>query len=155
MYSLNLKKSAVSAAIMAAMIGASATPALAASVQSSFNVDITLTSLCSVSTPANLSFSYTAQQATAATATTPFTVTCSNGLPYTVSLSGANVTDDAVGLAYSLAVTAPVGGGTGTGASQAYSIDGTIAAGQSGTCVTATCTNAAATNKTKTITVNY
>ena len=139
----------------AALIGFSSSPAQAASVTSSFNVDITLTSLCSVSTPAALSFAYTAMQGTAATASTPFTVTCSNSLPYTVSVSGANTLDDAVGLNYTLAVTPPVGGGTGTGASQAYSIDGTIPANQSGTCVSATCTNAAATNNVHTITVLY
>ena len=146
--------------IMASMI-ASATfvvataPAQAATVTSSFNVDITLTSLCSVSTPANLTFAYTALQVAASTASTPFSVTCATGLPYTVALSGTNVTDDAVGLAYSLALTAPVGGGTGTGAAQAYSVSGTIAGGQAGTCITASCVNTLATNKTKTVTVTY
>jgi len=154
MKSLQFKNFAASTIAAVALI-ASAAPAQAASVISNFNVDITLTSLCSVSTPANLSFSYTAFQATAATATTPFIVTCVTALPYTVGVSGANVTDDAVGLAYSLAVTAPVGGGTGTGAAQNYSIDGTIPSGQAGTCTSATCTNAAATNNVKTITVGY
>ncbi len=151
---LNLKKFAVSTIAASALIVAAA-PTQAATVTSNFNVDITLTSLCAVSTPANLSFAYTTFQAAASVASTPFSVTCANALPYTVGLSGANVTDDAVGLAYSLVVTAPAGGGTGTGAAQAYSIDGTIAAGQAGTCTTATCTNAAATNNVKTITVTY
>ena len=137
------------------MMFAAAAPAQAASVLSTLNVDITLTSLCQVSTPANLSFAYTSFQATAATASTPFNVTCVSGLPYTVGVSGANVTDDAVGLAYSLAVAAPIGGGTGTGLSQNYAIDGTIAAGQAGTCTSATCTNALATNNIKIVTIAY
>jgi hypothetical protein len=127
-----------------------------ATVQSNFNVDITLTSACSVSTPGNLSFAYTALQATAATASSPFSVTCASGLPYSVGVSGANATDDAVGLAYNLVVTPPlVSPGVGTGLSQSYSIDGTIPSGQAGTCITATCVNTAATNKSKTVTVTY
>jgi len=151
---LNMKRFAASTIAATALIVAAA-PTQAAIVQSNFNVDITLTSLCAVSTPANLSFAYTTFQAGASVASSPFTVTCANLLPYTVGLSGANVTDDDVGLAYSLAVTAPGGGGTGTGAAQAYSVDGTIAGGQAGTCITASCTNAAATNNVKTITVTY
>ena len=142
MKNLNMKKLVASTIAASALFVASA-PAQSAAVVSTFNVDITLTSLCAVSTPANLTFAYTAFQVAAATASTPFTVTCADTLPYSVAVSGANVTDDAVGLAYSLAVTAPGGGGTGTGLAQTYSIDGTIAAGQSGTGTTATCTNAA------------
>jgi len=154
MKSLTTKKFAISA-IAAASLFTAATSTQAASVTSTFTVGITLTSLCSVSTPANLTFAYTAFQIPAATASSPFTVTCVNGLPFSVAVSGAAVTDDAVGLAYSLLVTPPAGGGTGTGASQAYSIDGTIAGGQAGTCTAASCTNAAATNNLKTITVTY
>jgi len=154
MKSLQIKKLLASTIAAAAMI-ASAPSAQAASVISNFNVDITLTSACSVSTPGNLTFAYTALQAAPATASSPFNITCANLLPYTVGVSGANVTDNAVGLAYSLVVTAPVGGGTGTGASQIYSIDGTIAGGQAGSCVSASCVNTAATNKAKTVTVTY
>jgi len=154
MNNLQMKKLLASTIAAAAMI-ASVPSAQAASVISSFNVDITLTSACSVSTPGNLTFAYTALQAVPATATSPFSVTCASGLPYTVGVSGASVTDNAVGLAYSLAITAPVGGGVGTGSSQLYSIDGTIASGQAGSCVSATCVNTAATNKAKTVTVTY
>ena len=147
-------KLASSAIVAAAMFTATA-PAQAASVVTNFNVDITLTALCSVSTPANLAFAYTTNQTTAAAATTPFSVTCANSLPYTVGVSGASVIDSAVGLLYNLAVTAPVGGGTGTGLAQNYSIDGTIPANQAGTCTTATCNNVASTNNVKTLTVAY
>lgn len=155
MKSVQLKKFAAST-IAAAMMFSAASSAQAASVVSGgFNVDINLISACNVSTPGALSLTYTALQTTAATATTPFTVTCVTGLPYTVAVSGANTVDDAVGLSYNLAVTAPAGGGTGTGVSQSYSIAGTIPAGQAGTCTTASCTNAAATNNVKTVTVGY
>ena len=151
-----MKKLAVSTIAAAAMFAATAPAAQAATASSgAFDVDITLTSGCTVATPANLAFTYTSFQVAAATATSPFNISCTTSLPYTVAVSGPAVTDDAVNLAYTLAVTAPVGGGTGTGAAQAYSIDGSIAAGQAGTCATGSCTNAAATNKTKTVTVTY
>ena len=149
-------KKLVASTITTAALITTAMPAQAAFVSSTFNVDITLTSACSVGTPANLTFSYTALQVAAATATSPFSVTCATGLPYTVTVSGSPVTDDAVGLAYTLAITAPVASpGVGTGAAQNYSVDGSIAGGQAGTCITASCVNTAATNKTKTITVTY
>lgn len=150
----SIQKFAASTIAAAALIAATA-PAQAAIVSSNFNVDITLTSACSVSTPVNLAFTYTALQVAPSTATSPFNVICATGLPYTVTLTGTNVTDDAVGLAYSLALTAPVGGGTGTGLAQAYSVGGSIAGGQAGTCITASCTNALATNNLKTVTVTY
>jgi len=146
---------AVSAITGAMLIAAAPTAQAVAIVQSTFNVDITLTSACSVSTPANLTFAYTALQTTAATASSTFSVTCANGLPYNVGVSGQSVTDSVVGLAYSLVVTPPVGGGTGTGSAQSYSIDGTIASGQAGTCISASCTNAGSTNSSKIVTVTY
>jgi len=155
MENLRMRKLVISTFAAVAMIAA-APASQGATVQSNFNVDITLTSACSVSTPGNLSFAYTALQGSASTSSSPFNITCATGLPYSVGVSGANVTDDAVGLAYSLVVTPPlVSPGTGTGSAQIYSIDGTIASGQSGTCITATCVNTAATNKTKTVTVTY
>lgn len=154
MKSFQMKKLVAATIAVASMI-AVAPSAQAAAVNSVFNVDITLTSACAVSTPANLTFAYTALQAANATATSPFSVTCVTGLPYTVGVSGANVTDSAVGLAYSLVIAAPVGGGTGTGAAQSYAVNGTIASGQAGTCITATCTNAASINNVKTLTVTY
>jgi spore coat protein U-like protein len=155
MKNVRLKKIAAST-IAATLLFSAASSAQAASVVSgNFNVDINLISACNVSTPGALSFTYTALQTTAATASTPFTVTCVTGLPYTVTVSNPNTTDDAVGLLYNLSVLAPVGGGTGNGTAQNYSIDGTIPAGQAGTCTTASCTNAAATNNVKTVTVGY
>ncbi len=155
MKSPQLKK-LVASTIAAAMMFSAASSAQAASVVSGgFNVDINLISACNVSTPGALSLTYTALQTTAATATTPFSVTCVTGLPYSVAVSAPNTTDDAVNLLYNLTVVAPVGGGTGTGATQNYAIDGTIPAGQSGTCTTASCMNTAATNNVHTVTVGY
>jgi hypothetical protein len=46
---------------------------------------------------------------------------------------------------------------TGSGAAQTYYVHGTIAANQGGNCAVAggACTNAAATNRNKTITITY
>jgi hypothetical protein len=63
------------------------------------------------------------------------------------------VTDDAVNLAYTLGLSATTG--TGSGVDQAYSVSGSMALGQAGTCLTAACTNAAATNKVRTLYVVY
>lgn len=154
MKSLQLKK-LVASTISAAALFAAVTPAQAVgTVSTNFNVGITLSPLCSVSTPAPLAFTYTSFQATAAAAVTPFTVTCPLNMPYTVGVT-AGATDNAVQLAYSLAVAAPVGGGTGTGVVQNYAVNGTIASGQGGACTTVPCTNALATNNVQTITVSY
>lgn len=156
MKSLQMKKLAVSTIAAAAMFAAIAPVAQATTATTgNFNVDITLTSACTVTTPAALALSYTSFQGAAATATSPFNIACTNTLPYTVAVSGAATTDDAVNLAYSLAITAPVGGGAGTGAAQAYSVGATIASGQAGTCVAGSCTNAAATNNGHTVTITY
>ncbi|NOU01510.1 MAG: fimbrial major subunit CsuA/B family protein [Gallionella sp.] len=155
MTSIQLKKFAASTIAAAMMFAAaSSAQAAAATVSTTFNVDISLSPLCSVTTPANLAFNYTSFQPTPAAASTPFTVTCPNGTPYTVGVTGG-ATDDAVNLTYNLAVAAPVGGGTGSGVAQSYAINGTIASGQGGTCTTNPCTNALATNNVQTITVSY
>jgi spore coat protein U-like protein len=151
MKSFQLKKLAAST-ITAAMMFAVTSAAQAATVSTTFNVDISLSPLCSVTTPANLSFNYTSFQPTAATATTPFSVTCPTGTAYTVGVS-SGATDDAVNLTYNLAVSAA--GGTGNGVAQGYAINGTIASGQGGTCTTVPCTNALATNNVQTVVVSY
>ncbi len=151
MKSLQLKKFAAST-IAAALFAVAAPAQAVGTVSTNFNVDITLSPLCSVSTPAPLAFTYTSFQPTAATAATPFTVTCPTGIPYTVGVT-AGATDNAVQLAYSLALSS--GAGTGTGVAQNYAVNGTIASGQGGACTSVPCTNAAATNNVQTITVAY
>jgi spore coat protein U-like protein len=137
-------------------------PAYAATAAGTFNVVINLTSKCEInstnaSTGAVINdvvFNYTSFQTTAATSTGGgFNVRCTNSLPYTLALSNLGVTDDAVNLAYTLALSATTG--TGNGTDQAFTVNGTMAAGQAGTCALATCANTAATNKTKTLTITY
>jgi spore coat protein U-like protein len=119
-----------------------------------FNVVFITNPVCTLSPVPNLIFNYTSFQGAPALASANFTITCSNWLPYTMALDNAGpITDNAVNLSYSLSLSAP--GGTGTGFAQSYSVDGTMAAGQSGTCAGAICTNAAATNKTRTLTITY
>lgn len=153
MKSLQLKKLAASTIAAALFVAA---PAHAVgTVSTTFNVDITLSPLCSVSTPANLAFNYTSFQPTAAAASSGFTVTCPTGINYTVGVT-PGATDDAVNLAYSLAVTpVTLGAGTGSGVAQNFTVDGTMASGQGGACTTVPCTNALATNNVQTITVAY
>lgn len=156
MKGFQMKKIAVSTVAAATLFAAMAPAAQATTaVSGNFNVNITLNTVCQVTTPGAIALTYTSLQGSAATQSSGFSVTCTNSLPYSVSISSPSVTDDAVNLAYTLAVGAPVGGGTGTGAAQSYTVDATIGANQSGTCGTASCTNAAATNKTHTVTVTY
>ncbi len=134
----------------------------AATTTGTFNVVINLTSVCTLGTIADVTFDYTSFQNTASTPNAgsgAFNVTCTPGLQYTMALTTTNgggtadVTDDAVNLAYTL--TVPAAAQTGTGAAQAFTVTGSMAANQSGNCATTTCTNAAATNRGKTLTVTY
>jgi hypothetical protein len=45
--------------------------------------------------------------------------------------------------------------GIGSGTPQPFSVTGSMAGNQAGTCAGATCTNAGATNRTHTLIVNY
>lgn len=146
-------KKLILAALMG-FVGIGAGVANAGTATGNFNVNITLTSVCQLTGPADLDFTYTSFQAGAATGVGgAFSVQCTNSLPYTMALDSTSVTDDAVNLAYTLGLSAA--GGTGNGAAQAYTVTGSMAAAQSGTCATASCTNAAATNKQRTLTITY
>ena len=119
-----------------------------------FNVVFITNANCTLTPPPSLTFNYTSFQGAAALASANFSVTCSTLLPYTLSLDSVGpITDNALNLTYTLSLSAP--GGTGTGATQTYSVNGTMAGGQGGTCASALCTNAAATNKMRTLTVSY
>lgn len=149
-----MKKLLISAIAAVATLAAIIPVAQATTTTGNFDVVINLTSACQITTaPGNITFNYTSLQGTAATPTSSYAVTCTNLLPYTMSVSGASVTDDAVNLAYDLTLSATVG--VGSGASQPYTVNGNMAAGQAGTCATASCTNTLATNKTKTLTITY
>ena len=113
----------------------------------SFPVDIITPATCNLSTPpGNLVFNYTGFGA-AANASTTYGVTCTSYLPYTMALDATSGT--LLGVNYTLSL--PVAGGTGTGLEQSYGINGTIAAGQSGTCGAGTCTASQA----RTLTITY
>lgn len=135
----------IAAGILFGLVSASSQ---AATATGTFNVTINFTSVCTANT-AGLApiFNYTAGQVAVASFATAqsFTVTCTNGVPYTVSL-------DAGGTGYTGAYTAPTGTytntastlvyslslpatttGTGSGAAQTWNLTGSMAGGQAGT----------------------
>ena len=152
MKSIQLKKLVASTIAAAALLAAASSAQAVATVSTTFNVDITLSPLCTVSTPANLAFNYTSFQPTAAVASSPFTVTCPLNTTYSVAVAGSTL-DNAVNLTYNLSTTAAAE--TGTGAAQNFTVDGTIAPLQGGACTSVPCNNASATNKVQTLIVSY
>lgn len=117
------------------------------STSNTFPVNIATPWTCSISSaPGTVAFAYVAFGG-AATASTSFGVTCTTYLPYTLSLDAT--TGTIVGLTYTLAVNPP--SGVGTGSAQTLQIDGTMAAGQAGTCGTATCSGV----NSRTLTLSY
>jgi len=135
-----------------------------------FNVNITLTSSCTLSAIAPVTFAYTSSQGGIANAGGgAFTVQCSNTLPYTFGLQAGNaaatppgagsvnVTDNGVNLAYQL--TLATTSHTADGTAQPYTIGGTMAANQVGTCALASCDNqtgaTTSSNRVNTLIVNY
>ena len=132
------------------------TGAQAATVPSTFNVNITLTPKCEIATTStDLAFAYESFQMGAQPATGGgFSLRCTTGLvPVSFTLDSASVTDAATNLAYTITLPTPL---AGTGAAQAYSVTGSMAAGQAGTCaLNAGCTNSASANKQRTLTITY
>jgi len=119
-----------------------------------FNVSVNLTSVCQISTVPTAAFTYTSFQATAATFASSFNILCTNTLPISsITLDSTSVTDADTNLAYTLSLgTLPT---AGTGVAQSVAITGSMAAGQAGTCATATCSNASSANKQRTLTITY
>lgn len=117
---------------------------------STIGVSINNTSLCLLtSPPTQLTFNYTSFQTTAATASSPYTVRCTLNETYTMTLDAGGGT--LLNLDYTLTLSNP-GGRTGTGMPENFTIDGSIAAGQAGTCATGVCTSAP---QTRTLTITY
>lgn len=111
-----------------------AAPALTA--MTSAGVAIGTPATCSISAaPGSIVFNYTSLGA-AVTPSTTFGVNCTTALSYTMALDVT--TGTLVGLNYSLALS--TASSTGIGAQQTHSINGTMAAGQAGTCAAGTCT---------------
>lgn len=140
-------------------------------VTGTFNVVINLTSKCEfVTAPTDLTMSYTSFQTLPATGSMSFGVRCTAGLPYSIGLNNtATVNDSSVLLNYTLNLSNNATHAAGTngsltglsgatlGATQTYHVHGTIAANQVGNCTTAggSCTNVAATNRGRTVTITY
>ncbi len=122
----------------------------------SFPVTIVAPATCTLTTPpTNLAFSYTAFRPTAALTSATYGVTCSTLLPYTMSLD--TTIGVVTGLNYTLALNTVAAGGAsplasvGTGVAQSFFVNGSMAAGQAGTCTTAICTGA----QVRTLTITY
>jgi Spore Coat Protein U domain len=120
-----------------------------------FLVTVNTLNTCEISTPPGaINFSYTSFQTTAATASTTFYTRCTTGLPYSVAVDTLPASPASLDLVYSLGltpVTSPTSPATGSGLPQLFTITGTMPAGQSGTCASATCTA----TQPRTITITY
>lgn len=113
----------------------------------SFNVSISTPATCAISAPpGNVVFNYVSF-GPAVTPSTTFGVTCTLSLPYTMALDATAGT--IVGLNYTLALS--TNASTGTGAQQTHSINGTMAAGQSGVCAVGPCSGTQA----RSLTITY
>lgn len=122
-----------------------------------FPVSIFTPASCSITTPpSNVAFTYTAFNAAAVLANASIGMTCTTSLTYTMALDAT--VDVVTGLNYTLALntTANTGGvsplaSVGTGVLQTFFINGSMAAGQAGTCATPTCTG----SQVRTLTITY
>jgi spore coat protein U-like protein len=114
-----------------------------------FGVTVLTTNTCQLSVPpGDVNFAYTSFQPGAANASASLGVRCTTGLPYTLALDAPGGT--LLGLSYTLSI-APSSAGNGTGATQTYSINGTIAGGQGGVCVAGVCSG----SQTRTLTLSW
>lgn len=116
-------------------------------VTGSAPITIYAPALCTMVTPAgNIALSYTAF-GPQRSGSTSFSVTCTNGMPYTLS---TDVSEGVLtGLRYLLTLSTT--SSNGTGAPQTHSVTATIPAGQAGTCAAGSC-NA---SQTHTLTITY
>lgn len=110
---------------------------------SAFPVSILAPATCNFTTPpSNILFNYPSFSPTPVLANTTYGLNCTSTLPYTMALDIA--TGIVAGLNYTLALNTTGTGGAsplasvGTGTVQTFFVNGTIAAGQGGTC-TPTC----------------
>lgn len=126
-------------------LAALAAPAKA-QVTGNFDVIVTLTSACQLTTaPGDITIGYTSFTTTPVSATTDFAVQCTNTLPYSMALNTANA--DTLGLTIPLSIRNSADTGDVTGmqtagaAAASYKIRADIAAGQQGTCNSGSCTS--------------
>jgi len=110
-------------------------------------VSVITTNSCQISVPpGNVSFTYTSFQAAPSAAISAYGVRCTTGFPYNMALDATSGT--LLGLNYTLSVPA---GSTGTGLTQSHTINGSIAAGQAGTCATGVCSG----SQIRTLTISW
>jgi spore coat protein U-like protein len=113
-----------------------------------FGVSILNQAACEITVPpGNLNFTYTSFQVAAAAASTTYAVRCTNLHAYSMALDATSST--LLGLTYTLGLSAS--NATGNGASQTFTINGSIAGGQAGTCSTASCSG----TQIRTLTITY
>ena len=130
------KRLATATAIAFASMFAAIPAAQAATATGNFNVTVNLTSMCEVVSAADVAFTYTSFQGTAATGTGGgVSIRCTNTLPFTVALDSTSGT--VAGLNYTLGLSAA--SGTGNGAAQSFTVSGSMASGQGGTCASSSC----------------
>jgi len=109
----------------------------------SFNVSITVPATCTV--PAALTAlafpAYTAFQGTEATGSTTLTLTCTNNLPYQMTLDSYVAVFAGNNLQYTLNINgeSPPVNKRGSGVAQNWPINGKIPAGQAGKCASGSC----------------
>lgn len=118
------------------------------SAVNSFPVSIATTWNCVLSSPpGDVAFGTYLAFGGPLAASTNFGITCSQFLPYTISLSASGGT--IAGLNYTLSLS--TASSVGTGALQTHVINGAMAGGQAGTCGTATCNG----TDSRTLTITY
>lgn len=106
----------------------------------SFAVQIATPSTCAISAPpSTLSFGSYVAFGSALAASTAFGANCTSFLPYTLSVSPTGGTIAGVNYTLLLNGTATTINLTGTGVQQNHTIDGSMAAGQAGTCIASAC----------------
>lgn len=129
------------ASIVAAALLAVSGPSQAASTPPSpFNVAITIAAVCSVSTPPNLVVTFDREATVPTEASSPFSVTCTNGVSFLFDLDGqavasrTNLLAPNTNLLYGLDITntggTPVTGGMGTDAATPFNVHLSIPNGQ-------------------------
>ena len=137
------------AAAAIAMLGAQTQAATPATVPMSVN--LTLTSSCKIVAPSAMVFTYTAGSAEiSALGGTGGTVTCTEGMPFTMFMDKSNgetnvpattasvyYLDGSYSLGYTLTLTPATS--PATGSAQSYGLSGSMPAGQWSRCRTATC----------------
>jgi len=125
--------------------GNSSTPILT----TTFDINVTTLESCVLSrAPGNIQFDYTSfQTSTSDAPATSFDVNCTKGTSYVMSIDA--YTGTLLNLAYALKL--PIKNAIGTGLAQTFSLGGSMAAGQSGTCASASCTG----TDVRTLTITY